>query len=103
MVLIDLIKTLGPACDVKKLATIDLAYRFNIPRYDQTLTPVCESSIEFVVRKRVKDEIIAKGLMPINQQPNKQMRIHLNQYAQDRISLKDANIDKPPFSNDSEV
>jgi SAM-dependent methyltransferase len=41
-------------CDrVKPLSvtTIDHAYRFRLPRFDQTLTPLSECAIEFVLKK----------------------------------------------------
>ncbi|HEY7232003.1 MAG TPA: class I SAM-dependent methyltransferase [Pseudolabrys sp.] len=33
------------------VATIDHAYRYNLPRFDQTSTPLCESAIEIILKK----------------------------------------------------
>jgi SAM-dependent methyltransferase len=33
------------------VATIDHAYRYNLPRFDQTCTPLCESAIEIILKK----------------------------------------------------
>jgi SAM-dependent methyltransferase len=64
--IIDLVATLGAAAEVKKIALIDAGYRYDVPRFDQTLTPTAEAAIEFVVRKRVRAEIEAGGRPPAN-------------------------------------
>jgi SAM-dependent methyltransferase len=61
---LDLLRGLGPAADLRKLALIDAAYRYALPRFDQTLTPVAECAIEFVVRKRAEEEIAEGGPTP---------------------------------------
>lgn len=33
------------------VAMIDHAYRYNLPRFDQTSTPLCESAIEIILKK----------------------------------------------------
>lgn len=33
------------------VATLDHAYRYNLPRFDQTRTPLCESAIEIILKK----------------------------------------------------
>jgi len=33
------------------VATVDHAYRYNLPRFDQTSTPLCESAIEIILKK----------------------------------------------------
>ena len=58
---LELLKSLGPQADIIKIEQLISTYRFNLPRYDQTLSPVGECGIEFIVRKRPADEVEAKG------------------------------------------
>lgn len=63
--------------------------------FDQTLTHVCECGIEFVLRK-----------IPFRQpleRPDRQMRIHINQYLADREALKAANKSLPPFQDAGDI
>ncbi|MSP66710.1 MAG: class I SAM-dependent methyltransferase [Alphaproteobacteria bacterium] len=62
--LLDLLPGLGAAADVRKVEVIDAAHRYALPRFDQTLTPVAESAIELVVRKRTPPELAAGGRLP---------------------------------------
>lgn len=62
--LTDLIQVLGAQADVKRLGQIDQGYRFGLPRFDQTLTPVAEAAIEMIVRKRPMEEAVAAGRAP---------------------------------------
>lgn len=62
--LFDVIKTLGSAAQPVKVELLDASYRYGLPRFDQTLTPLGESAIEFVVRKRLPGEIEAGGRLP---------------------------------------
>ena len=62
--LFNLILGLGETAEIKRLVQIETGYRYDIPRFDQTLTPFAESAIEFVVRKRSPQEISAGGRMP---------------------------------------
>lgn len=101
--LLDLLRGLGESCDIRRVVTIDGAYRYSLPRYDQTLTPVAEAAIEAVVRKRPQAEIEAKGRLPIAAQPSEEMRIHLNQYRDDQKTLRAANQNGAPFQNTSEI
>lgn len=101
--LLDLLRELGDSCDIRRVVTIDGAYRYALPRYDQTLTPVAEASIEVVVRKRPQAEIEAKGRLPIAAQPSEEMRRHLNQYRDDQKTLRTANQNGAPFQNTSEI
>ncbi|CAN7585213.1 hypothetical protein [Polaromonas sp. LjRoot131] len=48
-------------------------FRYGLPRFDQTLTPVGESAIEFVVRKRPDKEVEQGGRLP---DPQKQLTAH---------------------------
>ena len=51
---VNLFGLIGPFCHLVKplsIMTIDHAYRYQLPRYDQTLTPLAESALEFILRK----------------------------------------------------
>jgi hypothetical protein len=93
---------LGPDADPVKLELLASTYRFGLPRYDQSQTPVGECGIEFVVRKRTPDEIAAGGRWQrLNSQPGREVRLHLNQYRDDMRTLKNENRNAPPFNNDA--
>jgi SAM-dependent methyltransferase len=64
--LLDLITLLGEEADVIKIEQLTRSYRFALNRIDQTLTPVGEAGIEFVIRKRTKAEIEAGGCVVDN-------------------------------------
>jgi SAM-dependent methyltransferase len=98
--LLELLPSLGPAADIVKVELLHAGYRFALPRYDQTLSPVAESAIEFIVRKRTSAEVEARGRLPSGEQPAKEVRVHLNQYRDDRKTVIAANPGKPPFLND---
>jgi SAM-dependent methyltransferase len=99
--IIDLIRELGESAELVRLEQLSATYRFNIPRYDQTLTPVGECGIEFVIRKRPEVEITAGGRWQRpTAQPDREMRLHLNQYRNDLQTLKRANEGTPPFTDD---
>ena len=63
--LTDLIAALGPTADVQKLHLLNATYRYGLPRFDQTLTPIGECGIEFIVRKRPQDEVAFGGRRPL--------------------------------------
>jgi hypothetical protein len=51
---VNVFSLLAPFCDkVKPLSVIttDHAYRYRLPRFDQTGTPLSECAIEFVLKK----------------------------------------------------
>jgi len=99
--ILDLIRDLGAAADPLKIELLAATYRFDLPRYDQTLTPVGECGIEVVIRKRPNDELEAGGRwVRTSGQPEKEFRLHLNQYRDDLQTLKQSNQGKPPFEND---
>jgi SAM-dependent methyltransferase len=100
---IDLLRGLGPAADVVRIQLLNSTYRYDLPRYDQTLTPVGECGIEFVVRKRTADELAAGGRRPPVAAPSRELRIHLNQYRDDRAAMKRGNASRPPFTNDGDL
>ena len=102
--LLDLVRRLDPAADVVKLEQLSANYRFQLPRFDQTLTPVAECGIELIIRKRPEAEIAAGGRwVRTAQQPGREVRLHLNQYKDDMQELKQSNQRRPPFDNHSEI
>jgi SAM-dependent methyltransferase len=99
---LDLVRSLGPVADVIKIEQLISSYRFNLPRYDQTLSPVGECGIEFVVRKRPAAEVQARGRWErAVGQPSRELRVHLNQHRTDLQTLKEANKSVPVFSDES--
>jgi SAM-dependent methyltransferase len=100
---LDLVPLLGAAAEVIKIELLHATYRFGLPRFDQTLTPIAESGIEFIVRKRTAQEVGARGRLPQARATDRELRIHLNQYRDDRATIRAANAQKPPFANDDEL
>lgn len=101
---IDLVRDLGESVELIRLEQLNATYRYGLPRYDQTLSPVAESGIEFVVRKRYEWEISDRGRRRRNaQQPSHELKLHLNQYRDDLQTLKKNNEGQPPFTNDSDL
>lgn len=97
--LIDLFRNLGPECCLEKVELLSASYRFRLPRYDQTVTPVGECAIEFVLRKRLPLELEAGGLQKSIIQPASELRVHYNQYRDDYANMKQANNSSAPFGN----
>jgi SAM-dependent methyltransferase len=95
----ELISSLGVACETKKIELLDSEYRYKLPRFDQTATPVAECSIEVILRKRSSEEINAKGSVKSQNQPDPLSRQHYNQYIDDYRNMKKSNLSSPPFSN----
>ncbi|MEL0111690.1 MAG: class I SAM-dependent methyltransferase, partial [Rickettsiales bacterium] len=62
--LTELVAGLGEAADVLKIEQLNATFRYSLPRFDQTLTPIAECGIEFVVRKRAFEEIQYGGRRP---------------------------------------
>lgn len=62
--LFDLLESLGEGVEVLKIELLDATYRYDLPRFDQTLTPVGECAIEFIIRKRLSIEIEKGGRLP---------------------------------------
>lgn len=100
---LDLMRALGPAADVRKVEVVDEAYRYDLPRFDQTLTPVAECAIEFVVRKRTAAELEAGGRPAPMAQPPKEQRVYFNQYRNDHEALKRAELPAPLFQDDKDL
>jgi len=101
---LDLVRDLGEGAELVLLQQLSATYRFDLPRYDQTLTPVGECGIEFVIRKRTSDEISDYGRWRrLTVQPEREIRLHLNQHLADMQTLKQNNNGHPPFMNDSDI
>lgn len=100
---VDLLRGLGPAADIERLALLNATYRYDLPRYDQTLTPITESGIEFVVRKRTAEELAAGGLVRRAVQPDPALRRHFNQHVADHARIKADARETPPFEDDREL
>lgn len=101
---LDLVRGLGAGGELVRLERLTSTYQFGLPRYDQTLTPITESGIEFVVRKRTAKEIEAGGRTDqTGKQPPPEIRRHLNQYEDDLRRMKAGNAADPPFRNDRPV
>ena len=102
--LLDMLRQLGPAAEVVKIEQLSATYRFDLPRFDQTLTPVAECGIEVIIRKRPQTEVETGGRwMRPTQQSEREVRLHLNQYKDDMQMMKQSNLGRPPFDNDSEI
>ncbi len=99
---IELVQELGPRADVQKLELLSASYRYDWPRFDQTLSPVGECGIELVVRKRPLEELESGALARRPRPANRETRVHLNQYRDDLATLKRENAGRPPFENDEE-
>ncbi|MEM7196745.1 MAG: methyltransferase domain-containing protein [Pseudomonadota bacterium] len=62
----ELLASLGNDVQIIKIELLDQTYRYSLPQFDQTMTPVGESAIEFILRKRPLQEIADKGRLPEN-------------------------------------
>ena len=101
--ILELVTSLDDAAVIEKIELLNATYRYNLPRYDQTLTPVGECGIEFIVRKRSPEEIARRGYLPAKTSPSREVRVHLNQYRDDVATLKAANTKNSPFENDRDL
>jgi SAM-dependent methyltransferase len=93
---LDLVGQFCEVAEIIKIELLDATYHYALPRFDQTLTPVTESAIEVILRKRSGDD--PSRALPAT---SAEIRIHLNQYKEDMETLKRANRDCPPFRNSS--
>jgi SAM-dependent methyltransferase len=102
--ILDLVISLGESAEVIRIEQLNSTYRYNLPRYDQSLTPVGECGIELVIRKRLPQEIEDKGRWrrPIAQ-PDAEIKSHLNQYYDDMLAMKTNNSTRPPFKNVNDI
>jgi SAM-dependent methyltransferase len=97
---LEMLTRLGPHAQVEKVELLTASYRFDLPRFDQTSTPIGECAIEFVIRKAPEEEIKAGARVRSQEQPDASLRIHYNQYRDDYARMKDGNSSRPPFTNE---
>jgi SAM-dependent methyltransferase len=62
--LVLLLVELGETCEVEKIELLNANYRYDLARFDQTATNFSECGIEFVVRKRLPEELVRGGKLP---------------------------------------
>ena len=96
---LSLLTGLGPAAQLVKVELLDATYRYELPRYDQTVTPIGECGIEFVIRRRPESELATLGRHPQADNVPEELRVHLNQYRDDIKTLKTSNAVTRPFKN----
>lgn len=101
--LLSLFSALGPELRVEKVELLNSTFRYDLPRYDQTVTPVGECAIEFVLRKAPALEVELGGPDWRRPQPSAVVRRYLNQYRDDYLHLKQGNSAFPPFTNEEEL
>ena len=56
-----MVRELGVDAEPIRIEQLAANYRFDLPRYDQTLTQIAECGIELVIRKRPATEVLACG------------------------------------------
>jgi SAM-dependent methyltransferase len=100
---VQLLLELGSEAYIEKVELLAASYRFSLPRYDQTMTPIGECAIEFVVRKLHSSEVETGVILRNGCQPPANLRVHYNQYLDDHKNLKQLNLLHPPFRNDGEL
>ncbi|WP_426029398.1 class I SAM-dependent methyltransferase [Caulobacter sp. DWP3-1-3b2] len=99
----ELLSTLGPHADIRKIELIDQTYRFDLPRFDQTVAPVAECAIELIIRKRPQSELDRGGRLPPSPQPTAQIRTYFNQYRRDQSALRNVAMSEGVFKNEGEI
>lgn len=62
--LFELLADFSDRAQTLKVETLDASYRYQLTRFDQTLTPVAEAGIEFIMRKLTAQDIESKGRYP---------------------------------------
>ena len=99
---VDIVRELGPTAELVRVEQLSSGYRYDLPRYDQSVSPVTEFSIEFIVRKRERQEVadLGRWRRP-TVQPDPSLRRYLNQYRDDNQALREANRSRPPFQNEN--
>ncbi|RMB04764.1 methyltransferase domain-containing protein [Eilatimonas milleporae] len=97
--LLDMIVKTDVPLRVEKIELLNATYRFDLPRFDQTMTPIGECAIECVLQKMTPQDTENQGLYTPGGQPDTELRTHYNQYLDDHQSARAANSGRPPFSN----
>ena len=91
---------LGEYAEIVRLELLSSTYRYNLPEFDQSLTPVAECGIELVIRKRDDNEVIKGGkVRDKNIVIDDDIIANINQYSDDYNTLMENNKINPPFQN----
>ena len=99
--LVTLLTGLADHVEILKIEKLDAAYRYDVPRFDQTLSPVIEATIEAVLRKWRPEELAAGGRLPrADAVADETTRVHWHQYQADARAMKQRNKTDPPFLDD---
>jgi SAM-dependent methyltransferase len=61
----NLVSHLGPLVEVMHIQLLHATFRYQLNRFDQTLTPIGDCAIEFVFRRRAQEEIERGGRFPV--------------------------------------
>jgi len=101
--ILDLFARLGSQARIERVELLDSTFRYELPRFDQTVTPVGECAIEFILRKAPLAEVEQGGPSWDRAQPSRALRRHFNQYRDDYLRLKAGNSSFPPFENEEEL
>lgn len=76
--LMNLLANFSDRAQIIKIEQLDATFRFNEPRCDQTLTPIGECALEFILRKQPLIEASRGGRyhdpMPLSTSPTKKLR-----------------------------
>jgi SAM-dependent methyltransferase len=97
---LNLLQGLGDAADIRSIRVEDSGYRYSLGNFDQTLTPTSESAIEFIVRKKHSNEIIAKtSACAGSNQIEQNLVPYMHQYVDDYAALKQFAKSTEPFQN----
>ena len=59
--LLDLLSTIVDRAQIIKVEQLDATFRFKLNRFDQTLTPVGECALEFILRRLLPEDIKRRG------------------------------------------
>lgn len=89
---LELLASLGPEADVRKVEIVDHLFRYQLERCEQTNHPYIESCIEFVVRKRPYHEVARGGRLPANVKRPTTARIVLNCNGTDFVIRKSQDV-----------
>jgi len=99
----DILAGEAEAVRILKIEELNADYRYRLPRYDRTVSPVGEAAIELILRKRTPEEIAGKGYVSYPHQPDAFARRYYNQYRTDQETLKRGNNAAPPFADTSDI
>ena len=94
-----LLQSLGPYVDIRSITVEDSGFRYQVPKFDQTLTPTSESAIEFIVRKKKPEEIANKSsVTSTSARIDSELLPYFHQYLDDMEALKELSKKSKPFN-----